>query len=208
MDTTDRTSDALELSMAGQDADTIYDLLTSLIVPRPIAWVSTISPSGVRNLAPYSWFTQASVVPPCVVFTATGDRDTLANARSCGEFVVNVVTADFLDAISVTAADAPREVDEFTLAGVEASPAAVVDAPRVAAAPAHLECRVVQVVPVGDSHLVVGEVVHAHVAASVRDGVGADCQRLRPVASSSGDRYLGVELLRTVAPATWEELDV
>ncbi len=200
------TTDALELPMAGQDADTIYDLLTSLIVPRPIAWISTVSTSGVRNLAPYSWFTQASVVPPCVVFTATGDRDTLANARGSGEFVVNVMTDALLDAMSITAADAPREVDEFTLAGVEATSAAMVDAPRVAAAPAHLECRVMQVVPVGDSHLVVGEVVHAHVAASVRDGAGADRERLGPVASSSGDRYLGVEPLRTIAPATWEEL--
>lgn len=170
-----------------------YHLLTSLVVPRPIAWVSTLAEDGTRNLAPHSYFNVISSDPPIVHFTSSGQKDTLRNARATGEFVVNVVSRDLVDAMNVTAAAFASGEDEFTWAAVEAAPSTVVRAPRVADTKAALECRVRKTLSMGNGTMVFGQVVHIHVADEVwRDGrVAPDL--LRPVGRLSGSDYTFVE---------------
>jgi flavin reductase (DIM6/NTAB) family NADH-FMN oxidoreductase RutF len=198
----------LELDARGASPATMYQLLTSLVVPRPIAWVSTRSVDGVDNLAPHSWFTQASVDPPCIVFSSVGEKDTLRNIRATEEFVVNVVDEGVLEPMNLTAADAPSDIDEFRLAGVTPVEATRVRVPRVAEAPAHLECVLERLVGIGDATLVVGRVVHVHVAAGVRGPDGADAASLRPVARLSGSAYaLFGEVVTTPRPSWQDVLD-
>jgi flavin reductase (DIM6/NTAB) family NADH-FMN oxidoreductase RutF len=203
------TDEPLELDATQAAPATMYRLLTSLVVPRPIAWVSTRSVDGVDNLAPHSWFTQASVDPPCIVFSSVGEKDTLRNIRATGEFVVNIVDESVLQPMNLTAADAPADVDEFRLAGVTPAASAQVGPARVAEAPAHLECTCEQLVEVGDSTLVVGRVVHVHIAAAVRGADGADAALLRPVARLAGSEYaLTGQIVSTPRPSWQDVLDV
>lgn len=157
----------LELDPAEWTRAETYDLVTSLVVPRPVAWVSTLSPTGERNLAPHSYFNLVADCPPHVAFSSIGVKDTLANILATGEFVVNLASQRLLTALDATGADVPPEVDEFQLAGLTPAPARCVRAPRVAEAPAHLECVLVQVVPVANGNVVIGRVVHVHVDPSI-----------------------------------------
>ncbi|GAB4476303.1 MAG: flavin reductase family protein [Anaerolineae bacterium] len=172
-----------------------YRLLASLVVPRPIGWISTISPDGVPNLAPYSFFNGVGAYPPTVMFSAgqrLGPKDTLRNARETGEFVVNIVSDDLAGAMNLTAGDWPYEVSEFDAAGLAAAPCIDVKPPRVASARAALECRVTQIVPVEGTHYtaVFGRVVRFHVRADLLrpDGL-VDPERLQPVGRLGGDAY-------------------
>jgi len=169
----------------------LYWLLTSLVVPRPIAWVSTVSAGGVRNLAPHSYFSIASTDPP-VLSISSNARDTLRNVTETGEFVANIAGADSALALDRTSAPLPPEVDEFEWAGVEAAPSFAVAPPRVADARAALECRVVGTVPVGDSILVLGEVLHAHVAEDVVANGHLDTLCLGALSVLEGHRYVVV----------------
>jgi flavin reductase (DIM6/NTAB) family NADH-FMN oxidoreductase RutF len=198
----------LEFDATGATPGAMYRLLTSLVVPRPIAWISTRSAEGVDNLAPHSWFTQASVDPPCIVFSSVGEKDTLRNIRATKAFVVNVVDERVLEPMNLTAADAPADVDEFRLAGVTPAPARQVEVARVLEAPAHLECTCEQLIEVGDATLIVGRVVHVHVAAAVRGPDGADAALLRPVARLSGSAYaLFGDVVSTPRPSWQDVLD-
>jgi flavin reductase (DIM6/NTAB) family NADH-FMN oxidoreductase RutF len=161
-----RTFDPGELPGGGA-----YFLLNSLVVPRPIAWVGTVSASGVRNLAPHSFFTVACASPPMVQFTSIGAKDTVRNVVDTGCFTVGIVDAAHAEVMNVTAANAPPGVDEFDLAGVAGVPGDAVAAPRVVEAPASLECELEQLLPLGGggpespaSYVVIGRVVLAHVA--------------------------------------------
>ncbi|MFE4667363.1 flavin reductase family protein [Streptomyces sp. NPDC056716] len=202
----ERLDGPLELSADAWPVRDVYHLLTSLVVPRPIAWVSTLGPGGVRNVAPHSYFTIASHDPPHVVFGSTGVRDTLTNIRATGEFVVNVVSADLVGAMNLTAADFPPGEDEFAWAGLAETPGVRVAVPRVARARAHLECRLVREVPVGGSVLVIGEVLHLHVAPEVWRAGRVDPELLAPVARLSGSAYAPLgEVFRLPRP-DWEGL--
>ncbi|MFD1720588.1 flavin reductase family protein [Amnibacterium endophyticum] len=150
-----------------QDARAFSSLLKAVVVPRPIAWVSTVGADGTRNLAPHSFFTIASVDPPVVQFTSVGEKDTLRNVLATGEFVVNLAPADLTEQVNATSAPVPSDVDEFALAGVEAAPSTAVAPPRVAESPVALECVLHGTVPVGDCTLVLGRVVAAEVHESV-----------------------------------------
>ena len=178
----------------------VYRVMIRAIVPRPIAWVSTRSPDGVNNLAPFSFFTGVTSVPPSIVF-APGRRaddgarkDTLCNVEATGEFVVNVVPRRLAEAMNESAVDYPPEVDEFAAAGLTPVPGEVVTAPRVAESPVQMECRLMRVVPVGPrgpggGALVVGEIVMIHVDdAVVRDG-RVDAGLLDPLARLGGMEY-------------------
>jgi flavin reductase (DIM6/NTAB) family NADH-FMN oxidoreductase RutF len=183
-----------------------YFLLTGLVVPRPIAWVSTFSADGVRNVAPHSYFNAMSSDPPVVHFTSIGVKDTLTNVRATGEFVINVVDADLLESMNLTAADYPADEDEFEWADLEAEPATSVSAPRVTAAKAHLECTVRGILSIGTGNLVLGDVCHIHVAAEVwRDG-RVDQEALRAVGRLSGSGYSVVEEVVKLARPKWEDL--
>ncbi len=155
-----------------------YFLLIDSIVPRPIAWVTTVSPEGVHNLAPFSFFTGLSAKPPTLVLCIatrvrkTGDgnreaspKDTLFNLRASGEFIVHVVPAALRSEVLRSAEDHPPEVDEASLLGLETTPGTWTDVPRLPALPVAMECRLVHELPLGEppTTLVVGEVLGWHV---------------------------------------------
>ncbi|ELZ74666.1 flavin reductase family protein [Haloferax volcanii] len=169
-----------------------YRLLSGAVVPRPIAWVSTLG-DDADNLAPYSFSTVASVDPPVLVFAPVGRgsslKDTPRNAISRGEFVVNVVTRDLVEAMNETAATVPSGVDEFDHAGIEKVEAVRVDAPRVADANVAFECTLYDSMEVGSSTLVLGEVVHAHVADEVLTDGKLDTRKLDAVGRLAGNEY-------------------
>ena len=121
------------------------DPFKSCIVPRPIGWISTISPDGVVNLAPYSFFNGVAGEPPMVMFATNGKqhhgtKDSVANAEATGEFVCNMATWELREKMNRTSAPVPPEEDEFALASLETEPSKLVKPPRVKASPTHLEC--------------------------------------------------------------------
>ncbi|MFI5085421.1 MAG: flavin reductase family protein [Actinomycetales bacterium] len=183
-----------------------YRLLTSVVVPRPIAWVSSTSAAGVDNLAPHSFFTVASVDPPVVQFTSVGRKDSLRNILETGEFVVNLAPASLMPEVNATGTNFPPDVSEFEMAGLEREPSGRVRPPRVRLSPAVLECTLHSTLALGDCVLVFGQVVHAAVAAEVLDGSHPDVGRLDPLARLGGDEWglLGRVLeLRRIRRADW-----
>ena len=172
--------------------EVIYPLLNSVVVPRPIAWVSTRSPDGVDNLAPHSFFTVSSVRPPVVQFTSVGAKDSLRNATASGEFVVAFCTEELADRVNLTGTDYPADVSEFDAAGLTRAPSAVVSAARVAESPVNLECRVVGTHGFGSSTVVFGEVVWVDVDEVVLADGRPDIRLLRPVARLGADEWAGV----------------
>jgi flavin reductase (DIM6/NTAB) family NADH-FMN oxidoreductase RutF len=164
------TDDRLEFAPAEVEGG-IYPWLTASLIPRAIAWVSTISAAGVDNVAPHSFTTVAGVDPPTLCFVSIGDKDTLANARATGEFVLNIGSGALLAAMNDSATDFPGQVSEFDAARLHREPSAVVAPPRVAAAPLAFECRVSGEHVIGSSVMVFGEVVHV---AARRDVLAAD----------------------------------
>jgi flavin reductase (DIM6/NTAB) family NADH-FMN oxidoreductase RutF len=175
----------------------IHHLMTGIVVPRPIAWVSSLDADGIANLAPHSYFNAVSDTPPIVMFVSTHSsplrtdkrKDTLRNVEATREFVVHIVSEDLLEAMNKTAASVPAEIDEFELAGLEKAASRQVKPPRVAAARIALECRLVQTLEMGDATVVFGEIVWAHIADEVwRDG-RVDSALLRPMARLGGSLY-------------------
>jgi flavin reductase (DIM6/NTAB) family NADH-FMN oxidoreductase RutF len=136
----------------------MYALLTASVVPRPIAWVSTRAADGTANLAPYSFFTVASVSPAVVQFTSVTRKDSLRNIEETGEFVVNLASAPLIERVNASSAVFPPDVDEFAAVGLTAEPSATVAPPRVAESPVAIECGLYRVVEVGNSFVVMGEV--------------------------------------------------
>jgi flavin reductase (DIM6/NTAB) family NADH-FMN oxidoreductase RutF len=147
-----------------------YKLLASTVTPRPIAWVSTRSRDGVVNAAPFSFFNVMGGDPPTLALgiakrSGGGYKDTAQNIVDTGEFVVNLVTDALAAAMNLTAVDAPPDVNELELAGLETAPSAHIAAPRIAASPVSFECVTLQVVSTGPSQaIVIGRVVAVHVA--------------------------------------------
>ena len=176
----------LTIDPAEQPARQIYKLMTGIIVPRPIALVSTVDRAGAANLAPFSFFSGVGSVPPSVLFcpalrsSGTSDptrrKDTLRNVEETGEFVINVVNDATATAANATAAEVPPEVDEFELAGLTPVPSMVVRPPRVAQSPAQMECKLLQVIYTshkpGGGVIVLGEVVRFHGRADLVSAAG------------------------------------
>ena len=155
---------------AAMGGRSFYRLLTSVVVPRPIAWVSTVSSDGVDNLAPHSFFTIASVNPPVVSFTSVGEKDSLRNIRDTGEFVISLAPEDMFEAVNATGTGFAAEVSEFDAAGIASEPSATVRPPRVAGSPVALECRLHEIHPVGDCFVVYGEILRAAIRSDTLDG--------------------------------------
>jgi flavin reductase (DIM6/NTAB) family NADH-FMN oxidoreductase RutF len=166
-----------------------YRLLTAVVVPRPIAWVSSTSAGGVDNLAPHSFFTVSATRPPIVQFTSVGRKDTLRNVEETGEFVVNFATEPMLSAVNGSATDFPPEVSEFDAVGIAREPSARVKPPRVAGCPAVLECLLHSAVRLGDSTVVFGRVVHAALDPAMLDGAHPEITRLRPLSRLGRDEW-------------------
>lgn len=190
----------MEINTQDLSAQQAYKLLTGSIMPRPIAWVSTISSDGIPNLAPYSFFTAAASDPPTIVFcptTRTSDgrqKDTFYNIQATGEFVVNFVTEALVEAMNITSVETAAEVDEFKRAGLTAVPSMTVAAPRVKESPIHFECVLHQIVTihegVGGGHLVIGTVQHMHFADSIyREGGYVNQEAYFPVGRMVGNSY-------------------
>lgn len=175
-----------------------YRLLTAVVVPRPIAWVSSTSAAGVDNLAPHSFFTVASVTPPIVQFTSVGAKDTVRNVQETGEFVVNFTPEWLFEQINETATDYPPEIGEFDAAGLAREPSLRVRPPRVADSPVALECRLHSVLPIGDCFVVLGEVVLAAVATGMLVDGHPDIHRLRPLARLGRDEWSTIGDVREI----------
>lgn len=188
-----------------------YHLLTSLVVPRPIGWLSTRSAHGVANLAPFSYFA-ALAASPMLVGVSIGHRggrpkDSLRNILDTGVFCVNLATEPLLDAMNASSAEYPPEVDEFAAAGLEPEEAGRIDAPFVAASPAVLLCELFREVGLGDAPntLVIGEVVEVRLDPALSflpETLLVDPAALRPVARLGGDYYATTrDLLQRPRPA-------
>ncbi|APX97202.1 flavin reductase family protein [Natronorubrum daqingense] len=171
----------------------MYRTLTGLVVPRPIGWISTRSHAGVDNLAPYSFFNAVSVDPPILMFSPIdrpdGLTDTTVNVRETEEFVVNLVTNEFADAMNQTSVELPSSESEFDDADLEREAAAVVEPPRVAGVAAAFECELHDVLDVGSSSLVLGEVVSVYVRDDVTTNGKVDTSKLDIVGRLSGGSY-------------------
>lgn len=160
-----------------------HNPFNAIVTPRPIGWISTTGPAG-DNLAPYSFFNIVAYTPPQLVFSSTGEKDSVKNIRDTGVFCVNIVEEAMLDAMNQTSAALPREADEFVLNGVAKAPSVTIDCPQVAGAPAVLECRLVQEIRLLGRHgtLVHGEVTGIHLRDDCLVDGRFDVTRFRPVA--------------------------
>jgi flavin reductase (DIM6/NTAB) family NADH-FMN oxidoreductase RutF len=171
-----------------------HDPFKSLVAPRPIGWVSTMSADGAVNLAPYSFFNAVAEAPPMLAFSSNGPKDSATFASEISEFVWNLVTYELREEMNATSAMLPRGQSEFAHAGLEMAPSRLVAPPRVAAAACSMECRVVHQVKLRDldgtefgQHLVVGQVVGVHLDEDRLDASGGvDTAALRPVARCGG----------------------
>lgn len=181
------------------DADTLgpeqtYRLMTGVVVPRPIAWITTLSPHGV-NLAPFSCFTFVSNKPPMVGINigrkAGVRKDTGANIQANGEFVVNVGDETMIEQIHLSAVEHPPEVSEVDYLGLETLPSDHIATPRLTIAPVSLECRLRQVIPFGDTgaEFYVGEVLAFHVRDGLYENGKIDTAKLRPTCRLGGPNY-------------------
>ncbi len=185
------------------DPSSVYKLLIGSVVPRPIAFVSTVNTEGAFNVAPFSFFTVASSNPPVVVFTV-GNRaipdprkDTLRNITTSREFVVNVVSEDIGAKMNICAGDYPPEVDEFELSGLTPIPSDLVKAPRVAESHINMECRLLYTISmsslVNGGNLVLGEVVRIHIDDAYFNNFRIDHDKLRPIGRMAGNSYTRTE---------------
>ena len=183
---------------SGNNYTDIYKLMTGAIVPRPIAFVSTVGASGAFNLAPFSFFTGISANPPVICFCPMirydGSRkDTLRNIESTREFVVNVVSEEIAQQMNLCSPEYPPDVDEFQVAGLTPLPSDLVRAPRVAESHVSMECRLLQIVdvsarPLGGS-LVLGEIVRFHVDDALIENYKIDPGKLHPIGRMGGPTY-------------------
>jgi flavin reductase (DIM6/NTAB) family NADH-FMN oxidoreductase RutF len=191
------------------DATACYKLLIGSIVPRAIGWASTLSTEGVPNLAPFSFFTVVSRKPPMVSLTIQprSDRrrlkDTLVNIQATGEFVVNVVSLPQANAMHASSVEFPPEVDEFEAVGLGKAPSQLVKPSRVADAPVSMECRLEQILPMGEvgDQLVIGRVVRFHVADTLALENGRiDTAALQPIGRLAAEYLLNESIFACPVP--------
>jgi len=190
-----------------------HDPYKSIVVPRPIGWISTVSTEGRVNLAPFSQFNNLGYDPPYVMFAASNfpmsarPKDSVANVIETGGFVVNMATYALREAINITSSAVEPTVDEAALAGLEMIPSNLVKAPRVAASPVHLECNYHCMLALPGRNLeqshyvVVGRVVGVHIRDDVLTADGKlDVLKIRPIARLGYHDYTSVDSLFTMAP--------
>ena len=188
------------INPGAEAAQNIYKLMVGLIVPRPIAFVSSLSADGVPNLAPFSFFTAVSADPPVICFAPmirgkdATRKDTLNNIEATGEFVVSIVSEEFGEQMNACSGEYPPEVDEFKVSRLTPTPSEIVKPPRVAEAKASMECRLVQVVHVSPKKLggslVLGEVLRFHVNDAIVDSFRIDADKLNAIGRMGGPTYV------------------
>lgn len=190
------SEEKLIIDPAAQPPTSIYKLLIGSVVPRPIGFVSTISASGVNNLAPFSFFNAVCAEPPVVAFTASfrvPEKHTLANVRATREFVVNIVSEEIAEAMNLCSGDYPEGADEFQISGLTPVPSDLVRPPRVAESPMNMECKLREILdistqPRGGS-LVLGDVVRFHVSRAIFEDFRIDAEKLRAIGRMGGNGY-------------------
>ena len=188
-----------------ESVQNIYKLMIGAIVPRPIAFVSSLDLRGVRNLAPFSFFNGVSADPPVVLFCASVRRedpqrglgphkDTLLNVIDTREFVINVVTESIAEKMNLTSAQVPPDVDEFELSGLTPLPSELVKPPRVAESPVQMECRLRQIVEISEklhgSTIVLGDVLRFHVSEDLVENFRIDADKLAAIGRMGGPTYV------------------
>ncbi|MCP3031768.1 flavin reductase family protein [Halobacillus sp. A1] len=166
-------------------------LVKGAVVPRPVAWVSTVSRGGIRNLAPFSFFTVASMDPITLCFSigrVEREKDTLVNIRDTGDFVINIVSESLANQMHISSKSYGREEDEFFKAGTRGEESVRVTAPRAANAPISFECKLDKIIEVGSSDLILGKVVCYHIKDDLLiPGDKVDPYKLAPVGRMAGD---------------------
>jgi flavin reductase (DIM6/NTAB) family NADH-FMN oxidoreductase RutF len=187
------------IDVARAEVVEVYRLLVDIVTPRPIAWVTTLNREGRINLAPFSFFNAFGSNPPVVVFSPTlrrdgSKKDTLSNIEATGEFVLNAAVEPLAAQINETSRELPHGESEAERAGLALIPSERVKPPRVAESPVHMECRLIQVVPIGGgplaANLVIGEVLVIHVNDDLLTESGrVDPRKLRTIARLGGDDY-------------------
>jgi flavin reductase (DIM6/NTAB) family NADH-FMN oxidoreductase RutF len=202
----------MEIAPDALPRNSIYKILIGSVVPRPIGWISTVNASGQPNLAPFSFFNVVCSSPPTVLFcpmirsTDGNTKDTLNNVKATGEFVVNIVSEELASSMVATSVEIAADVNEFELTGLATSPSVAVRPPRVAESPIHFECKVSQIVEVGNQpgggSVILGEIVHLHVDERVLIGEDKiDLAALKPIGRLAGSAYTRVtDLFEMVRP--------
>lgn len=184
-----------------------YRLLTAVVVPRPIAWVSTVSADGVVNLAPHSFYTVACARPPIVQFSSVGKKDTLRNVLQTGEFVVNLTPAPLLEQVNNSSATFAPEESEVDALGITVEPSRTVRPPRVTDSPVSIECTLHSTHELGDSTVVLGDVRMISVAEAVLVDGHPEFALLDPLARLGKNEWaLHAEVVSVRRPARPEEI--
>ena len=202
----------MEVDPSDVAPDEVYRTLAGVVVPRPIAWVSTLSPDGTENLAPFSFFTIANNDAPPVVMFSPGEtdgrkKDTTRNALETGEFVVNAVSPALVRAADATSESIPPGESEFEHAGVEGAPSVRVAPRRVARSPASLECVLHDSVAVGDHTVLMGEVVYLHLAEEILTDGRVDTRKVETVGRLGGPYYTAIDRLDLESDTLMRSLD-
>jgi flavin reductase (DIM6/NTAB) family NADH-FMN oxidoreductase RutF len=187
----------MQIDVATAPVVDVYHILVGVVTPRPIAWVTSIDAAGRGNLAPFSFFNAFGANPPVVVFSPTRRRDssrkdTLLNVEATGEFVVHAAVASLAEKVNASSIELPHGQNEADYIGLHTVPSAKIKVPRLVDSPVAMECKVRQIIPIGDgpiaANLVIGEVLTIHVADSVLDEKGrVDPRKLQTVARLGGD---------------------
>ena len=205
----------LDFDPAKMERIRVYKIVAGSVLPRPIGLISTATPAGRRNVAPFSFFNALSSDPPYVAVSISKHipegrpKDTLRNILDTGEFVANLVSEDIVRAVDRCAHEYPPEVDEFEATGLTPAPSARVKAPAVLESRVNLECRLFQAIPLPKSSytLVLGEVVHMRVAEEVMEENGrVNLARLAPVGRMVGNAYCHTNDVFTLDRDTFDTL--
>jgi len=199
----------MKIDPRGPGGEGAYQLLSDAVVPRPIAFVSTLGPEGVPNVAPFSYFNAVCSSPPTVAVSVSrrqGElKDTARNIRHTRDFVVNIVDDAIAEQMNASSADFPPEISEFKETGLTPVASDQVAAPRVAEAPVSLECKLVRIVELGQgprrASLFIGEVVLFHVRDDLYVSGRIDARKLKAVGRLGGNQYCRArEIFEMVRP--------
>jgi flavin reductase (DIM6/NTAB) family NADH-FMN oxidoreductase RutF len=174
------------------------DPFKSIVVPRPIGWISSLSRAGIPNLAPYSFFNAIAEEPHYIVIGSGGIKDSLSNIEATGEFAVNLATYELREKMNMSSSRVAPDVDEFKLSGLTPAPSRFIKPPRVAESPAALECRLFQIVPLPDDHgdaqdwAIIGRVIGIYIDDRFIHEGRVDTAAMQPIARLGYSEYATV----------------
>ncbi|WP_457622683.1 flavin reductase family protein [Persephonella sp.] len=185
----------MEIKTENLEPKKIYKLMTSVIVPRPIAWISTVSFEGINNLAPFSYYAGISSDPPLVVVSIGSKepgvkKDTWRNIEETGEFVINLVTRDLIEEMNISSLPFDEEIDEFEKTGLTPAPSTYVKAPRVKESPVNIECKKYEIIQIGKMGIILGQVLNFHIRDDILNEKGyVDTTMLEIIGRLGGANY-------------------